>query len=190
MKNKTKSRKNPQWSKIGKKQKWGIAAILAGALVIGIAASYLYQSNKKSATVADVSAPAATAAVQLSTDTTIIRQSSAFTVTITLDSGQNSVDAADFVLNFDANKLSADNVQTGEYFRTYPVNSVSNGSIKVSGVAYFENNQLVIPKGKGEVARITFTPPTKGATKIRIDPDDTTIASAGKNILDKSQVKD
>ena len=190
MKNKTRSRKTVQWSHIGQKQKLGIIAILTGAFVIGIAASYLYQSNKKSTTTTEVLAPSATAVVQLNVDKTQVSLSSPFTVNLTLDSAQNGVDAADFVLTYDKNKLYADKVETGEFFRTYPVNSVRKGSIKVSGVAYFENNQLVIPKGKGDVARITFTPLKKGATKIKIDPENTTIASAGKNILDVSQVKD
>lgn len=187
---KRKTTQTAQKLQVGSKQKVAIVAIVVTAFLLASGVSYLYQMNKNNRAENAAVTPAATAVVQLNADTTQVPLSSPFTVTLTLDSAQNAVDAADFVLTYDQNKLSAESVETGEFFKTYPVNSKSEGYIKVSGVAYFENNQLVIPQGRGVVARITFTPLKKGSTKILIDPDDTTIASAGKNILDSTRIKD
>lgn len=134
--------------------------------------------------------PTANAEITLSTPSTTVAVNEPFEITLGLDSSEFAVDAADFIVSYNEEYLRLADLREGDFFKTYPSKTASRGLIKLSGVAFFENNNLVIPKGKGTVALFRFTPVKTGNTTIRIDPQKTIIASGGKNILDTSKITD
>ena len=73
-----------------------------------------------------------------------------------LDTGQQGVEAADFVLNFDARYLNIKSVVPGNFFKSYPANKSEGNSVRISAVAYFDGSSVIIPKGRGKEASLTF----------------------------------
>lgn len=170
---------------LSKKQAQAIVTIFVGCLLFGFALSYSYVK------LASKRATSKPAILTLTADKKEVKIGEKFLVKIELDSKNQGVGAADFVLNFDPSYLQPIKLSEGNFFKTYPVKKVEENFIKISGMANLEGNTIMIPKGKGLVATIVFQAEkeTKGA-EIVFDKEKTVVASAGKNILGKtSEVK-
>ncbi len=136
-------------------------------------------------------APEANAVVSLTSDKKSVSTGETFTVSLNLDSGKSNVEAADFVITFDNNFLAAREIKQGSFFGVLPVKNIENSRVKISGMANLVGETIIVPKGKGEVAAIVFEPlRATENTVIKIDPTETIVASAGKNILDQTKTTD
>lgn len=129
------------------------------------------------------------AALTLASDKPQVQKGEEFTVTITLDSQDTEVAAADFVVDFDPKKLKVVSIATGSFFTNYPVNTTGENFVKLSGVASFDGEVLTLPKGKDVVGHITFQAlENTGKTEVKFNSSKTIVATAGKNILDKKNL--
>jgi hypothetical protein len=166
-----------------------IFVILIAAFAVGIASPSLFKGQ--STTTTKKSEPTITGSLGLTTDKRTVVQGEKVIATLSIDSGGNGVDAADFVLTYDQKVFSADGIKEGEFFKMYPLKKISDGVVKVSGVALLANNQLIIPKGRGVVATVTFTALSPANdSKISVDKNKTIAAASGKNIIDFRKVSD
>ena len=130
-----------------------------------------------------------TAVLTLSSDNLQVNKGEEFTVTLSLDSKETEVAAADFIISFDPRYLQAIEVTPGKFFSDYPVLNKNENSVKISAVASFDGESLILPKGKGTVGQIRFRALDKaGSTQISPDSAKTIVATAGQNILDKNQL--
>jgi hypothetical protein len=135
--------------------------------------------------------PNATAALSLTTEQKSVSRGDTFSISLAIDTDENKVEAADFVINFDGSLLAAREIKQGSFFGVLPVKNIENSRIKISGMANLIGDTIVVPKGKGEVAAIVFEARRSAdKTVISIDPSETIIASSGKNILDPTKITD
>jgi len=112
-----------------------------------------------------------------------------FNVVMTLDSGDLEVAAADFVVHFEPKFIKAVSVSTGKFFNNYPISVTGDDYIKISGVASFDGNTLVLPKGKETVGVIKFQAlSNKGRAVIKYNKENTVVATAGQNIIDQNKL--
>lgn len=129
------------------------------------------------------------AALTLYADPPEVKKGSTLTVDILIDSPNQGVEAADFVINYDTDIFKVASISAGNYFGQYPINSIGDGFVKLSGVASLENNTLKIPKGRGTVGTLHVTAKKSARnSKISFDKDKTIVATNGKNIM--GEVKD
>ncbi len=154
----------------------------AGAIFLGKAAFTVSISSNSPILPSPIPVPAD---VSLSTPNQKVGSGGSFDVTINLSSPSVGVEAADFIIYFDPQILKAINIQDGNYFKNYPVKKIAQNYVKISSVASFGNNKIIIPKGKGIIASVRFTALKPADTLIYFDPDKTIIASNGKNIVGK-----
>lgn len=139
----------------------------------------------------NISAKKELAYLALTSDKKSVKKNDAFKVTLTLDSRNNNVEAADFVLTYDSNVLEAVNVTTGKFFPNYPKKESGDGKVTISGSATVSGDKLIIPKGKDTVAVISFKAiSTKTSAKISFDKEKTIVASGGKSILNTDKITD
>lgn len=184
------------FKKIGKKEKVIIAFILLAAFVIGISGSYAYKNiTNPRLTTNDQQLISPTPLPKTSLITLISANKSLsvadqIDVTLNLNSGNLGVEAADFVVNFDPYYLKVVSVTKGTFFKNYPINTTGDNFVKISGVADFTEKAVVVPKGEGTVATLTFEAlDATESTKIEIDKIKTIIASGGQNILDVNSLQ-
>ena len=175
---------------LGKKQTTVI--VVAVFFLAGLAGSLWYRNLKSKG---GLGVPGAgkeqMASLRLTSNKNSVRQGDEFTVSLTLDSGSVGVDAADFVVDFDPQFVKVEKVTEGEFFKTYPINKTDAGSVRVSGVAFFDGKNIIVPKGKGVVAKVNFIALDKpGDSQILVNRDKTIVAVGGKNILDTDKVYD
>ena len=129
------------------------------------------------------------AVLTLESDKDTVTRGEEFTVTMTLDSQNTEVAAADFVVHFDPKLLKVITVSTGNYFSNYPLNITGDDYIKLSGVASFDGNTLVLPKGNGTIGSIKFQALNdKGNAVIKYNKTHTIVATSGKNIIDENKL--
>src|SRR3989344_2358453 len=95
-----------------------------------------------------------TAVLTLSSDNLQVNKGEEFTVTLSLDSKETEVAAADFIISFDTRFLQAIEVTPGKFFSNYPVLTKTENNVKISAVASFDGESLILPKGKGTVGQI------------------------------------
>ena len=130
-----------------------------------------------------------TAVLTLAGDKQQVSRGEELTVTLSLDSKETEVAAADFVIRFDPGFLQAVEVTPGKFFSNYPVLTKNENSVKISAVASFDGESLILPKGKGAVGQIIFRALDKqGSSEIYPDSAKTIVATSGQNILDKNQL--
>ncbi len=182
---------------VGKREKIIIFSILLASFAIGVTGSYMYRNlgvRKASSTPEvefSVTPLPKTSLITLESEKGDLATGNKFDVNLNLNSGNLGVEAADFVVNFDPDYLKAISVSTGTFFKNYPINTTGDNFVKISGVADFTEKAVVVPKGEGTVATITFeTLQATESTKIEIDKIKTIIASGGQNILDTSKLED
>lgn len=131
----------------------------------------------------------ASAVLTFESDKTNISPGENFLVTLNLDSQDTEVAAADFIVKFDPKYLKVVDVSTGNFFSLYPVKTISGDFIKISGIASYEEDTIVLPKGNESVGQITFQAKEKtGSTTISFDPAKTIVANSGQNILNKKSL--
>lgn len=172
-----------------KNQNVGLVVLLILLFLVGFGIVSLYQTQKTTDTTGKVLPK--TAKLSIVSDKKTVSAGESFTVKLLLDSGNQAVEAADFTLTFDPKYLQVKNVAPGSYFKSYPVNKTEEDTVKISAVAYFDGSSVIIPKGRGDVASITFSAVTPVAkTSINIDPVKTAIASKGQNILAANKITD
>ena len=129
------------------------------------------------------------AALSLESDKNSVNPGQEFTVTMTLDSGKTEVAAADFVLQYDPKYLKVVSVSTGKFFTNYPINTQAGNYVKISGVASFDGETLVLPRGKDTVGKIVFRAlQNAGKTTVKFDSSKTIVATNGQNILNKKKL--
>lgn len=182
------------FKKIDQKKQIIIIAILIGSFVFGIlipvAVSNL--TYKKSA----LPAPSPTsipipASLTLSADSASVKLGATFSATININSPNQGVDAADFIVDFDPQYLKVATVSGGNYFGLFPVKSATESAVKITGIANLVNNRFIIPIGEGTIGTITFqTLSATGNTDIKFDREKTIVASKGENILDQNKITD
>lgn len=182
--------------KVGGREKAIIVSILLASFAIGIVGSYAYKNLAKATTynpqltISPTPLPK-TALLTLMTDDKKLSVGKEFDVTLKLNSGNLGVEAADFVVNFDPDYLKVASVSTGTFFKNYPINTTGDNFVKISGVADFTEKAVVVPKGEGNVATVTFeTLSATESTRIGFDKVKTIIAASGQNILDNGKMED
>jgi len=190
----------PSFAKLGKKERLSIVAILVVAFILGLLGSVVFKNLRSSSSLlparqklsGQVSPPPATpATLSLKTKDNKVENGQSFRVEIYLDSPDQGVEAADFVVTFDPMYLSVEDAVEGNYFKNYPINNTHDNFVKLSGVATLENNTVIVPKGDGIVGTITFTALKNTTnTSVKFDRVKTIVASAGTNILDQQKIVD
>lgn len=178
--------------RVNKNQKIIIGIILVSAFTLGILFPSVLRNTFTRQTGQQQAAPLPkTSTLSLTGAKNRLIVGENFTVLINLDSKNQGVEAADFVMNYDPAYLKVDKVATDTFFKSYPINTYDGNSVRISGVAFFDGKKLSIPKGKGTVGIITFT--TVAATPkttVTFDRTKTIIAANGQNILNPSGVTD
>ena len=160
--------------------------IVAVCFFLGISLAIFYK-NKASRDL-DPKLPAV-AELTLVSDRKSVSVGDEFTVTLTLDSKETEVAAADVVVNFDKNSLKVISVTGGNYFSYYPINTTQNDFVKISGVASFDGTNLILPKGRDTVGQIKFLavkPDNKAL--IKFNKSKTIIATNGQDIYNRKQI--
>lgn len=184
------------FKKIGKKQKVIIISILIGCFLAGIYLPSFINNFPKpkikitapNATPAPVPIPAS---LSVTSENSQISLGATFSATIKIDSPNQGVEAADFVLNFDPLYLKVATISSGTYFGLYPLKEIQEDKVKISGLANLVNDKFIIPLGSGIVGSIVFEPlAATDSTKISFDREKTIVASGGKNILDMQKISD
>ncbi|MBI4067763.1 hypothetical protein HY407_05250 [Candidatus Gottesmanbacteria bacterium] len=123
------------------------------------------------------------ATVKLHSSKSQFKVGESFSLDIILNSNNQPVEAADFVLNYDPIYLKATQIVTGNYFGQFPTKKIDKDFIKISAVAAYKGNKIIIPQGEGVVATLTFVPLKKTTTTIiSFDTAQTIVASGGQNI--------
>lgn len=132
-----------------------------------------------------------TASLTLESEQKSVAPGETVSARLILDTGDQGVEAADFVLNFDARFLNIKSVVPGNFFKSYPANKSEGNTLRISAVAYFDGSSVIIPKGRGEVASLTFEAVSSAAkTSIKVDRAKTIIAASGQNILATDKISD
>jgi hypothetical protein len=149
------------------------------------------QQSKNNATTNTTDKTVSSVTLVMNTAGTKIHNGHPFSITTVLDSQNIGIDAADFVYTFDPAKLKISSVTPGTFFKSWPVNKIEENKIRLTGIALFENNRIIISKGKAPVSTITFTPigSPGDETVVLLDPVNTIVASQGKNVLQTDQLK-
>lgn len=123
-------------------------------------------------------------ALSLNTSANSIVKGTNFDVDIIINSPDSGVDAADFILYFDPSIVKPLSIKPGNFFHQLPLQKIDKNFIKISAVASYLNNKIIIPKGSGVVATITFKAlSSANSSLIYFDPDKTIIATNGQNIV-------
>jgi hypothetical protein len=187
-----------QFGKLGQKQKVAIVIILAVSFIIGLGGQVVYQKLTYKPYPTPIPLPTEiplSASLELTTDLPTDEMGgkaevgATFSAILNIDSPNQGVEAADFVIRFDPSYLKVATVSAGNYFGLYPIKEISTDSAKISGIANLVNNRFLIPKGKGVADSIVFeTLEATESTKISFDREKTIVASNGKNIL--GEIKD
>lgn len=128
------------------------------------------------------------AILTLESDKTKVSAGETFNVILTLNSGESEVAAADIVVHYDSQFVKVVSVSPGTFFASYPINITGDDYIKISGVASFDGQTLILPKGKDTVATITFQAISKGRAVIKYNQSKTIVATAGENIVDENKL--
>lgn len=187
--------------KIGIKEKIIVLAILACSFLFGLYIPIiLYRIDSRNKPYSYLTSPSPTsnptsiplpATLALTTDISDIKTNSTFSATISINSPNQGIEAADFLLHFDPNYLKVATLSTGKFFSLYPIKQTGEDFVKISGIAGLVNNRFLIPKGEGVVATIIFkTLEATNSTKIIFDRKMTIVASEGVNILDVNNIVD
>ena len=182
------------FKKIGQKQKIIIISILVGSFLVGIFLPAILNnlSNPK----IKIPAPSPTpipipASLSLTSDKNSIKLGATFSATLNINSPNQGVEAADFIINFDPDFIKVATISSGNYFGIYPVKSVEKDKVKISGIANLVNDRFIIPMGSGTIGSIVFeTLSATPSTQLSIDREKTIVASGGKNILDLGKITD
>lgn len=169
---------------LGYKEKLLIAIILLLCFIGGFTLSIYW---RKSYTDPITGSPPKLAEVSLTPTSITGKSGDSFDIQLNLSSADAAVEAADFIVRYDPAFIRIDNISLGNFFQNYPIKRIDYDYIKISAVASFVSNKIVIPKGKGTIATIHITAfhPTD-QTIIYFDLDKTVIASTGRNILGKT----
>lgn len=186
---------NKYWRDFGKiasGKKIIIAIVLVGSFLFGISAPIFMANVGQPAKVVPSPTPVPIpASVDLSTKLNTVTSGNTFTATINVNSPNQGVEAADFVVNFDPNYLKVATISSGNYFGIYPVKTTEDSVVRISGMANLVKNKFIIPIGRGTVAAIQFeTLSATNSTKITFDREKTIVASKGQNILDSNKITD
>lgn len=178
-----------EFSRIGQRQKIIIVIVLAASFLMGfvlptgLAKLSNYQAPKPTPSPTSIPLPAV---ISLSSDVADITMGATFSATININSPNQGVEAADFVVDFDPKYLKVATISAGNYFGLYPVKLAEKDKVKISGIANLVNDRFIIPVGRGTIGTITFkTLSATESTRIAFDRENTIVASGGKNILDK-----
>lgn len=180
------------FSKIGLKRKLVILAILVGSFIFGISAPIFLNNMGQPVKVVPSPTPIPVpASAEISAKVKEISAGNTFSATINVNSPNQGVEAADFVVNFDPNYLKVSTISSGNYFGLYPIKNADEGSVKISGIANLVNNKFIIPIGRGTIGTIMFqTLSATESTQISFDREKTIVASKGQNILDPNKITD
>ena len=155
--------------------------------ILGLSVSFVFQKlNRKSGSESPLKN---NALISMTSDKKSVNAGDEFTVTLTLDSKANEVAAADFVIRFDPEYLKVISVTSGNFFNNYPVNTSGNDYVRISGVATFDGDTLILPKGTASVGFIKFQSlGNKGQAVISFDKVKTIVATSGQDILDRNSI--
>lgn len=184
-----------RFNKISLQAKGMVVVILIFSFILGVVVPPMLKKmstkEQPSIQIQAQSSPkltAQSAQMIFSTNISSVRVSDPIVVTVFLDSGLRGVEAADFYFTYDPQYLKLDSATSGGFFKSYPINTSTSGSVRISGMADFNGKTLSVPKGKGVVATLTFTAlaPTT-STFVGYDQIKTVVASNGQNILSTSK---
>lgn len=182
------------FAKISNRGKIIIFAVLAASFFFGIGVPFLVNNNSSYKPSKPIPIPTPIplpAIISLSAGNTQIENGATFSAVISINSPNQGVDAADFEIKFDPNYLTVATVSGGNYFGLYPVTTILNDKVKISGIANLVNNKFIIPVGRGTIGTIVFkTLKSTPNIQITFDRTKTIVASKGQNILDPGKITD
>jgi len=178
------------FQKLGKREKIGVIALILLSFAIGIGISFVISSPRNPSTPLGVTQQPISptplpkvAEVSLTADKKTITKGSKFDVDVILSTPKET-EASDFVIQFDPKYLKAEKITEGIFFKILPIEKIATSSVAISGLATIEGNKLMIPKGTGKVATISFSAVSATtSTEIRFDPLNTVVAAGGENII-------
>ncbi|MBI3379414.1 hypothetical protein HY029_01505 [Candidatus Gottesmanbacteria bacterium] len=165
-----------------------ITLLIVSFFFIGFTASYKYvhqQFAKAQSKTPSIPTPAPINLALTAVKNTV-NKGKYISVTLNLATGNQTLDAADFVVNFDPKYLQVAKIFPGNFFKTYPSTKMDKDFIKITGIATLSGNSVFIPKGTGTVAIISFLATEKTPkTSITIDKVKTVLASGGNNLKNR-----
>ena len=112
------------------------------------------------------------------------------TLQISLDSGEQEVDAVDAILTYDTDTFEVQSLTPTDLFPSFPVQTFSNGKITLSAFALGGGEGPKIEAKKGILAEVTLKAlkKTTVASKIEISKQ-SVVAVKGEDILNLEQSK-
>lgn len=119
----------------------------------------------------------------------IVSQGNIFFVTVSFDS-KIVLDSANIKLKFDPKFLRINDVKTGDYFLSYPINTFDSSSVSIGGIAQPSNSQISENSTKETFSTLSFTAirPTSG-TEIILDEAETNIKASSANNVKLSKLQ-
>jgi len=174
------------FKKIGQKEKFLILLLLSFTFLLGFSSSYIIGFLAPIRSDSNIVATPSPQPVILSLVSTQndIKLRDNFDVAVSLSSPDTGIEAGDFIVYFDPLIVKPLKITPGKFFPSYPVQKIENNFLKISGVVTYDTKRVILPKGKADVATISFQTLKKtDDTLIYFDPDHTIVASNGRNIL-------
>lgn len=107
-------------------------------------------------------------------------------VTLSLSSGDEEIDAVDAIVNFDPAVFRVEKIVPGKIFTLYPIKESDNksGQVQLSAAAEIKESKITSFRGSGELGTIVFRA-LKAASSTEVSWDTNSIAAFnGQNILD------
>lgn len=113
--------------------------------------------------------------------------SAAFTVTVSVATGTDSVTSADAVISYSTTGFSVGTVTPGTFFGSVTSNTQTSGKLRLSGTVGTGGTAVT---GSGTLATVSFTPQTAGSYQLTFDCTDgsTTDSNIVKNDANATDV--
>lgn len=121
--------------------------------------------------------------------TATIKKGEKLTLSLRLNSGQYSVDAADAVLSFDPKVFKVEKVTPGKLFGQYPVKRIDNklGEVQLSGAGEIKEGAVSAFTGEDEYGTVVFTALASSSSTPVSFTGKSVCASKGQSCLDLSK---
>lgn len=192
MKNKIKNslqKLTAEYYRIGKREKWIILAVLFIIFFLGFSVAWGYQKVLRPVKLPSINSQPIPAVISTPISLTLqspqkeIPVNTTFPVTLSIDTKDQPIEAANFSLQFDPDYLKVSDITQGDFFQLYPKIETIGAEINIYAAANLVNNTFIAPRGKGSIAVISFEAiKAAESTRISIVKDKTIVASRGNNL--------
>jgi hypothetical protein len=181
------------FEKIGSKEKRIIIAFIAGLFILSFGLSLglqkLITSSYKQPEAEIVISPSPIpqpASISLLSDKSKVMVGEDIKVDIVANSPDQGIEAAGITINFDPDFLVVKEIINAGFFKKLIKQDVFDQKLSISAIADISDRGILIPKGQGNIAHITFnTLSATDSTKISFDGRTTSLASNGINIINQ-----